>query len=102
MSPEIHYEIIIYWSRDDATFIAEVPELPGCAADGATYGEALANVEVVIRQWIETARELGRPIPEPRGRLMFARAWRGVGNDRPRPSVTASHPSPAATTAAGP
>lgn len=72
MSPEIHYEIILYWSRDDEAFIAEVPELPGCAADGATYGEALANVEVVIRQWIETARELGRTIPEPRGRLMFA------------------------------
>lgn len=72
MSPEIHYEIILYWSRDDESFIAEVPELPGCAADGATYGEALASVEVVIREWIETARELGRPVPEPRGRLMFA------------------------------
>ncbi len=66
------YEIILYWSRADQAIIAEVPELPGCAADGATYQEALANVEVVIREWIETARELGRPVPEPRGRLMFA------------------------------
>jgi len=66
------YEIIIYWSKDDQAFIAEVPELPGCAADGQTYQEALANAEVVIREWIETARELGRPVPEPRGRLVFA------------------------------
>ncbi len=65
------YEIILYWSRADQAIIAEVPELPGCAADGSTYQEALVNVEVVIREWIETARELGRPIPEPRGRLMF-------------------------------
>jgi predicted RNase H-like HicB family nuclease len=72
MNDDIRYEIILYWSREDAAFIAEVPELPGCAADGATYQEALANVEVVIREWIETARELGRPVPEPRGRLMFA------------------------------
>lgn len=66
------YEVIIYWSKDDQAFIAEVPELAGCAADGATYQEALANVEIVIREWIETARELGRPIPEPKGRLAFA------------------------------
>jgi len=66
------YEVIIYWSKDDQAFIAEVPELPGCAADGATYQEALANVETVIREWIETAKELGRPIPEPKGRLAFA------------------------------
>lgn len=70
MSPR--YEVIIYWSADDDAFIAEVPELPGCAADGATWSEALGNVEVVIREWIETASELGRPIPEPRGRLAFA------------------------------
>ena len=68
----IRYEVIIYWSDDDEAFIAEVPELPGCAADGPTYREALANVEVIIQEWLETARELGRPIPEPRGRLMFA------------------------------
>lgn len=68
----IRYEIIIYWSQEDQAFIAEVPELPGCMADGATYQEALANAEVVIREWIETAQELGRPVPEPKGRLMYA------------------------------
>lgn len=72
MMPEHRYELIIYWSNDDQAFIAEVPELPGCAADGATYGEAVSNVEVVIAEWIETAQEMGRPIPEPRGRLLFA------------------------------
>jgi predicted RNase H-like HicB family nuclease len=66
------YEVIIYWSKDDQAFIAEVPELPGCAADGATNQEALANVETVIQEWIETAKDLGRPIPEPKGRLAFA------------------------------
>ena len=66
------YEVIIYWSKDDQAFIAEVPELSGCAADGATHQEALANVETVIREWIETAKDLGRPIPEPKGRLAFA------------------------------
>jgi predicted RNase H-like HicB family nuclease len=69
---EPRYEVIIYWSDEDRAFIAEVPELPGCAADGKTYQEALANVQVIIAEWIETATELGRPIPEPRGRLMFA------------------------------
>jgi len=68
----VKYEIIIYWSQEDKAFIAEVPELPGCAADGATYQEALTNAEVVIKEWLETARELGRPIPEPKGRLVFA------------------------------
>ena len=66
------YEVIIYWSDEDQAFIAEVPELPGCAADGATYREALANVEVIVKEWIETAKELGRPIPIPKGRLAFA------------------------------
>jgi predicted RNase H-like HicB family nuclease len=66
------YEIILYWSDEDDMFIAEVPELAGCAADGNTRSEALANVEIVIQEWIETARELGRAIPEPRGRLLFA------------------------------
>jgi predicted RNase H-like HicB family nuclease len=66
------YEIIMYWSQEDQAFIAEVPELPGCAADGSTYQQALANVEVVIQEWLETAQELGRPIPEPKGRLVFA------------------------------
>lgn len=68
----MRYAIIIHWSKDDQAFIAEVPELPGCAADGQTYQEALSNAEVAIREWIETARDLGRDIPEPRGKLMFA------------------------------
>ncbi len=66
------YEIIIYWSAEDQSYIAEVPELPGCMADGKTYQEALSNVEVIIREWIETAKELKRPIPQPKGRLMYA------------------------------
>lgn len=66
------YEIIIYWSEEDQAFIAEVPELAGCMADGATYQEALANAENIIREWLETARDLGRQIPEPKGRLVFA------------------------------
>ncbi len=66
------YEVIIYWSEEDQAFIAEVPELPGCAADGKTYRQALANVEVIIREWIATAKELGRPFPLPKGRLVFA------------------------------
>ena len=66
------YEVMIYWSKNDQAFIAEVPELLGCAADGATYQEALASVETVTQEWIETARDLGRPIPEPKGRLAFA------------------------------
>jgi predicted RNase H-like HicB family nuclease len=68
----LKYEVIIYWSEDDGAFVAEVPELPGCAADGPTHADALAAVQVVAREWIETARELGRPVPEPRGRLLFA------------------------------
>jgi len=66
------YEVILYWSDPDNSFIAEVPELPGCAADGLTRQEALANVEIVIAEWIETAIGLGRTIPEPKGRLLFA------------------------------
>jgi len=66
------YEIIIYWSEEDNTFIAEVPELAGCMADGATYQEALANAEIIIQEWIETAHDLGRQIPKPKGRLVFA------------------------------
>ena len=72
MADELRYEVIIYWSDEDEAFVAEVPELPGCAADGATYQEAIANAEVVIREWVETALELGRTVPEPRGRLMYA------------------------------
>ena len=66
------YEVIIYWSEEDQAFIAEVPELPGCAADGRTRQEALKNVDLVIKEWIETAQSLGRPIPQPKGRLIFA------------------------------
>ena len=68
----IRYELIIYWSEKDRAFVVEVPELPGCMADGATYQEALTNAETVIREWVETARELGRPIPEAKGRLVYA------------------------------
>ena len=66
------YELIIYWSKEDEAFVVEVPELPGCMADGATYAEAVANAQVIIAEWIETARQMGRPIPEPKGRLLFA------------------------------
>jgi predicted RNase H-like HicB family nuclease len=66
------YEIILYWSEEDQAFIAEVPELAGCAADGSTRQEALANAETVIPEWLETAKELGRTIPEPKGRLLSA------------------------------
>lgn len=66
------YEIIIYWSKEDDAYIAEVPELAGCKSDGKTYNEALQNVEVIINEWIETATELNRPIPAPKGRLIFA------------------------------
>ena len=66
------YEVIIYWSAEDDVFITEVPGLPGCAADGPTRQAALKNVDVVIKEWIETAKELGRPIRKPKGRLVFA------------------------------
>ena len=68
----MRYELIIYWSRADESFIVEVPELPGCMADGATYEEALANARIVITEWLETAQAEGRPIPEPRGKLTYA------------------------------
>ena len=68
----MRYEVIIYWSEADKAVIAEVPELPGCAADGRTKAKALAAVEQVAEEWIETAKSLGRPIPDPRGRLMYA------------------------------
>jgi len=66
------YEMIIYWSSEDNAFIAEVPELPGCMADGGTYQEAVMNAEVIIDEWIDTANGLGRLIPQPKGRLMYA------------------------------
>jgi len=66
------YEVIIYWSEEDQAFIAEVPELPGCMADGPTKAKALAAADRIAREWIETAKQLGRPIPSPRGKLMYA------------------------------
>lgn len=66
------YELIIYWSNDDQRFIVEVPELPGCMADGATYQEAVKNAEEIIVEWLETALSSGRTIPVPAGRLMYA------------------------------
>ena len=72
MKTNFKYEIIIFWSEDDQAYIAELPELPGCMADGETYLEALTNAEIITHEWIETAKELGRPIPEPKGRLKYA------------------------------
>jgi len=66
------YEVIVYWSEEDEAYIAEVPELPGCMADGATYEKALKNVRVIISEWIETAKALGREVPAPKGRLVYA------------------------------
>jgi predicted RNase H-like HicB family nuclease len=66
------YEIIVYWSEEDQAFIAEVPELPGCMADGESYGQAVSNAEIVIHEWIETAKQLGRSIPKAKGKLMYA------------------------------
>ncbi len=70
--PKPKFEVIIYWSEDNQAFIAEVPKLPACVADGKTYRDALRNVEGVNQKWLETARELGRPIPKPKGRLVYA------------------------------
>jgi len=67
-----NYEVIIYWSQEDGAYIAEVPELPGCMADGVTQEKALKNVQVIVKEWIETAKKLGRTVPEPKGRLIFA------------------------------
>ena len=68
----MRYELIIYWSKADESFIVEVPELPGCMADGATYEEAVANAQVVVQEWLDTAKSLGRTIPVPKGKLAFA------------------------------
>ena len=72
MSADHRYEIVIYWSEPDQAFVAEVPELPGCMADGSSYRDALDCAEAAIGEWIETAEALGRDIPKPRGRLLFA------------------------------
>ena len=68
----IKYELIIYWSEEDGAFVVEVPELPGCMADGEKYEAAVANAKKVIEEWIETAHSFGRPVPEPKGRLIYA------------------------------
>ena len=68
----IRHELMVYWSEEDRAYIVEVPELPGCMADGQTYQEAIANADLVVQEWLETAQELGRPIPVPRGRLVYA------------------------------
>ncbi|MDH5657360.1 MAG: type II toxin-antitoxin system HicB family antitoxin [Spirochaetia bacterium] len=72
MKAEHKYEMIIFWSEEDSAYIVEVPELPGCMADGSTYQEAVKNAEIVIDEWIQTAKELNREIPVPKGRLNFA------------------------------
>ena len=68
----VWHEMIVYWSEEDQAYLVEVPELPGCMADGRTYQEAILNAEVVIGEWLEAAQGLGRPIPIPRGRLVYA------------------------------
>lgn len=68
----LHYKVVIYWSPEDKAYIAEVPELAGCMADGATYVEALSNVQIIMEEWIQTATDLGRPIPQPKGKLVAA------------------------------
>ena len=71
-TPNVKYAIHLAWSEEDQAFVVEVPELPGCMADGKTYQEAVANVEIIIQEWLETAHELGRSIPQPKGRLAYA------------------------------
>jgi len=66
------YEVIVWWNEKDQAYIAEVPEIPGCMSDGGTYEETLKNVQLIISEWIETAKELGREVPEPKGKLMYA------------------------------
>ena len=66
------YEVIVQWSEKDQVYIIEVPELPGCMSDGKTYEEALKNIQLIISEWVETAKELGREIPKPKGKIMYA------------------------------
>ena len=72
MEEEIKYEMVVFWSDEDGAYVVEVPELPGCMADGNTYEEAIDNTLLVIREWMETAKEIGREIPKPKGRLIYA------------------------------
>ena len=66
------YEVILYWSEEDNAYVAEIPELPGCMADGPTQMDALRNAETIAKEWIETAQQMGREIPQPKGRLKYA------------------------------
>ena len=75
---KLKYEIIIYWSIQDNAYIGEVPELAGCMADGTSYTEAVSNAEIIIQEWIETAKELGKAIPEPKGRFMYAKTLKNI------------------------
>ncbi|MBU4075941.1 MAG: type II toxin-antitoxin system HicB family antitoxin [Euryarchaeota archaeon] len=72
MEEDIKYEMVVFWSDEDEAYVVEVPELPGCMADGNTYEEAIDNTLLVIREWMETAKEIGREIPKPKGRLIYA------------------------------
>jgi len=72
MDEDIKYEMVVYWSDEDGAYVVEVPEFPGCMADGNTYEEAIDNIFFVIREWMETAKEIGREIPKPKGRLIYA------------------------------
>jgi predicted RNase H-like HicB family nuclease len=72
MEANIKYELVLYWSEEDEAYVVEVPELPGCMADGQTYEEAIKNSLTVIKEWIETAKEIGRDLPKPKGRLIYA------------------------------
>src|SRR5260370_35115846 len=90
----LRYEIILHWSNEDQAFLAVVPELPGCMADGTTYQEALANAEVVMRQWIGTAQGPEGPLPEPKGRPRSPRAERAITRPPRRRAARARGPSP--------
>lgn len=72
MSNEYKYELIIYWSEENGSYIVEIPELPGCMADGTTYENTVKNVQQIIKEWIEVATKEGKMIPKPKGRLIFA------------------------------
>ena len=72
MESNIKYELIIYWSNEDESYIVEVPELPGCKADGDSYEKALEQVQIIIKEWIETAKQEGRPVPKPKGKIIYA------------------------------
>lgn len=71
MENRIKYELILYWSEEDESYIVEVPELPGCKADGSTYEEAIEQVQIIIKEWVETAKQEGRPIPKPKGKIIY-------------------------------